>query len=164
MKIDTDGKPLPNDLNPQQARFCREYFHNGGCTTDAAIAAGYGHGTNRKSAGVTGSRLLTSAKCQQYLAQLRDEEIVVSDGKEPSVNELVAIFWHEARTAKSSKDRIAAAAWLGRYRAMFIDRLRNEDALDNRSEEELQAELARLQKEARKEGIVIDFPEQQGEK
>ena len=47
---------------------------------------------------------------------------------------------------------------------MFIDRLRTEDALENRSEEELQAELARLQAEARKEGIVIDFPQQEGEK
>ena len=41
---------------------------------------------------------------------------------------------------------------------MFIDRIRNEDSLESKSEEELIAELERLHEETRKEGIVIGFP------
>lgn len=51
-------------LTDKQRRFCLEYLANGHIATEAARAAGY----PKKSAHVTGSRLLTNPRVQEFLA------------------------------------------------------------------------------------------------
>lgn len=54
-------------LNAKQKKFCLEFRKNGGCVTEAAIAAGY----SEKSASSLGSQLLKNPKVQDYIEQLR---------------------------------------------------------------------------------------------
>lgn len=55
------------NLNAKQKKFCLEFRKNGGCITEAAIAAGY----SEKSASSLGSQLLKNPKVQDYIEQLR---------------------------------------------------------------------------------------------
>ena len=55
------------NLNLKQKKFCLEFRKNGGCVTEAAIAAGY----SEKSASSLGSQLLKNPKVQEYIEQLR---------------------------------------------------------------------------------------------
>lgn len=54
-------------LNAKQKKFCLEFRKNGGCVTEAAIAAGY----SEKSASSLGSQLLKNPKVVDYIEQLR---------------------------------------------------------------------------------------------
>ena len=54
-------------LNAKQKKFCLEFRKNGGCITEAAIAAGY----SEKSASSLGSQLLKNPKVLAYIEQLR---------------------------------------------------------------------------------------------
>ena len=54
-------------LSAKQKKFCLEFRKNGGCVTEAAIAAGY----SAKSASSLGSQLLKNPKVADYIEQLR---------------------------------------------------------------------------------------------
>ncbi|MGK0551062.1 terminase small subunit [Enterococcus faecalis] len=55
-----------NKLTPKQKAFADEYIINGGNATQAAVKAGY----SKKTAEVTGSKLLRNAKVKAYIAEI----------------------------------------------------------------------------------------------
>lgn len=79
----------------QQKLFAIEYFANGGNATQAAIEAGY----SKRSAHVTGSRLLNYAKVKQHLQKLTEQlEKKAIITKERVLEEYVRIGLFDLRT------------------------------------------------------------------
>ncbi len=153
MIIDTDGKPLPYGLTPRQAQFARNYIANGGNATSAAMEAGYGgQGNSKKSASVQASRALGSMKVQKYLADLTAEAAANSDGSILTADQTLAALTREAQMAKSDSARASNLRTLAQYHGLLIER--RIDETDNRSTEELKAQLAILRKQAFEEGVL----------
>lgn len=87
----------------QQKMFALEYFSNGGNATLAAIAAGYA----KKSAHVTGSRLLNYAKVQLQIQKLtKDLEDKALITKERILEEYVKIGLFDLRTLYTDKNAL----------------------------------------------------------
>ncbi len=156
-----------NMLTPKQQRFISEYLVDLNAT-QAAIRAGYA----KKSADVEGSRLLVNAKVSAAIAAAQakrskrteiDADYVLASivetmerckQAEPVTyqnGEPVMIDAPAGEIAPAYKFDAAAvlkgAELLGRHLAMFTDKLETKNAVEDMTDEELDARIAELQRE-----------------
>ena len=105
-----------SDLTAKQKQFCIEYLKdfNG---TQAAIRAGYSENSAKEQA----SQHLTKLNIKEYL-KLLSQEILGDDIKIIIQN---VTFWENIRDAadQSTSDRLKASDLLGKYKAMFTDKI-----------------------------------------
>ena len=104
-------------LTEKQRRFCSEYpiDLNG---TRAAIRAGY----SPNGAEVTGHRLLRNTKVAAQIDKALQERV---ERTELSADEVIEGLRREANyrgDGASHSARVQALSWLGRHKAMFLDR------------------------------------------
>lgn len=125
------------ELTNKQKTFIEEIPKNQWNGTKAAIAAGY----SEKSAGVMACRLLRNPRVSEELER-RTVEIVQKTDVE--VGEIIVALREIAfGTKATNSDRLRALDLLGRYKAMFTDRLKTENP------EQLSELTAAQEKEAR---------------
>ena len=112
------------DLTAKQKKFCIEYFKdfNG---TQSAIRAGY----SKDTAAVIASENLTKLNIKEYLDKLA-QEITGNDIKIIIEN---VRFWEETRDDPecSRTDRLKASDLLGKYKAMFTEKIEHSGSIIN---------------------------------
>jgi len=105
-----------SELTAKQKQFCIEYLKdfNG---TQAAIRAGY----SKDTANEQSSRLLINVNVKKKIQKLADE-ILGNDIKFILEN---VYFWQSVRDDKeqSTTDRLKASDLLGKYKAMFTEKI-----------------------------------------
>ena len=105
-----------SDLTAKQKQFCIEYLKdfNG---TQAAIRAGYSQNTANEQA----AQHLAKLSIKEYVQSLADE-ITGNDNKIIIEN---IRFWIETRDNEelNRSDRLKASDLLGKYKAMFTDKI-----------------------------------------
>lgn len=118
-----------SDLTAKQKQFCIEYLKDFNLT-QAAIRAGYSEDT----AGSIGSENLKKPEIKEYVQKLADE-ITGNDTKIIIEN---VRFWQETRDNPecSYTDRLKASDLLGKYKAMFTDKLEHTGGINIKVEVE----------------------------
>jgi phage terminase small subunit len=111
-------------LTAKQQRFVDEYLldSNG---KQAAIRAGY----SPRSAEVQASKLLSKGKVSEEVKKRRQE---VVEAIEASAVDVLRALWREANaTGKGSAHaaRVSALSWLGKYHALFTEKVSVEGEL-----------------------------------
>ena len=108
-------------LTDKQQRFINEYPKDFNAT-QAAIRAGY----SANSAGVIAHRLLKNPRVAREIEKRRGE---IDEKTDVEVGEIVAALRGMAFGGKpaTNSEQLKALDLLGRYKAMFTDRLRTED-------------------------------------
>ena len=104
-------------LTPKQAAFVREYLVDLNAS-GAARRAGY----SRNGAEVTGHRLLRNPKVATQIEKALQERV---ERTELTADEVIEGLRREASydgDGASHSARVAALSWLGRHKAMFIDK------------------------------------------
>jgi len=96
--------------------FCREYLRDFNAT-QAAIRAGY----SKKTSYSIGEENLRKPEVQEYIEELKDS--IINDRESIVLGNIQ--FWLEVRDDPKSKqaDRLKASEYLGKYGAMFTERL-----------------------------------------
>jgi phage terminase small subunit len=104
------------ELTTKQEQFCLEYLKDFNAT-QAAIRAGY----SPKTAVVTGHENLRKPDIKKKIDQLMSE--LVEDKNKIIIDNVR--FWIDVRSdlENDMKDRLKASEYLGKYAAMFTDRL-----------------------------------------
>lgn len=112
-------------LTDREERFCMEYVQGSsrGNATKSALAAGYGGGTNAKSAGVTASKLLARAKIASRVRELQ-ESIAARAGDSlqghlARLDELV----DQARDLKQLTAAVRAEELRGKALGFYVERI-----------------------------------------
>lgn len=139
----TRKKPYSNQIAKNSEIYTRykamalDYAEQGYCNF-AEVYAKHHPKVNADSANASASRLLASATFQQVLD---DVWLQASLKKMDTVKEVHNVLRKEMTTAPKSSDRISAASWLGKTKAMFIDK--SDDKL-NITDDSITEEVARL--------------------
>lgn len=102
-------------MTEKMKRHCYEYLIDGNIT-QSAIRAGY----SKKTASSIGSENLKKPECIEYIEKLKED--IVEDKERIILENL--LFWENIRrNSKSEGNRLKASEYLGRYSAMFTDKV-----------------------------------------
>ena len=112
-------------LNEQQKKFAEYYFQGGKAVW--AYKKAYevdGKKVKYNSAATTASSLLKKAEVQEYIQNLRDEQVSLSSiSEEEIVRQWITIM---TDMSYSPKDRLRASEMIAKYKGMFIERVQQE--------------------------------------
>ena len=134
VKTDDSEEPIGPKLNDRQLAFCREYtldFRG----TDAAVRAGYTD--NRDAAGVHACRLLADARIRAEIDRIlrAREDAQREEIRARVLEELAKIAMDDVSGSDAikdkegnpigvnRKDRLKALELLGKYSALFVDKV-----------------------------------------
>ena len=125
-----------SELTSKQKAFIEELPKNKWNGTKAAIAAGY----SPKSAGVMAHRLLNNPQITKELEKRMED---IAEKTDVEIAEIVAALRQIAFGGKkaTNTEALRALELLGKYKGMFLDRVRTEDTIDPLSEERINAAM-----------------------
>lgn len=112
-------------LNDRHKRFADYYFKSGNATWSYKKAYEVdGKTVKYNSAATTASSLLKKAEIQEYIQNLRDEQVSLSAiTEEEIVRQWITIM---TDMSYSPKDRLRASEMIAKYKGMFVERIQQE--------------------------------------
>ncbi len=121
-----------SELTSKQKAFIEALPVNQWNGTKAAIAAGY----SKKSAGVMANRLLNNPKIAKDLEKRMAD---IAEKTDVDIAEIVAALRQIAFGGKkaTNTEALRALELLGKYKGMFVERVRTEETIDPISEERM---------------------------
>jgi phage terminase small subunit len=129
-------------LTDKQTAFVNYYTNGDNGTTNNATQSAIRAGYSQKTANEQGSRLLANVKIKQAI---RAKRLEMAKEVDVRVSEIVAELRAIAFAQEASKpDKLRALELLGRYKAMFIDRHRDETASQPQPFDPAEAEALRV--------------------